>query len=216
MATLDLDHGRSSAAYRAAVRHSGRVRFLKLAFPLFSLVVLVGFIAISMINQIVPSELVIDGAALEDGKLVMNNPSMSGQTDGARNYNVTATRAIQDLSVPDVIELEEIVADMPVNATDRATVTALRGRYNRVEEHIQFPTEMQVEMTNGLTASFQAADFNIRAGNFRTDQPVQIATEQGTLAADQMQMDNNGERVLFSGNVKMVLNPGTFGSQTAE
>ena len=209
--TLRSDRSEFSA-YQHAVRHSARVRMMKIAFPIFSLLVLLGFIGVSMLNSVVPGDLIIDSAGIEDGKLVMNNPTMSGQTGGAQSYTLRADRAVQDLSTPDVIQLQDIRADIPINSDERATVAAELGEYNRAEDKMHFGQPLDISTTNGLVANFQSADLDIAKGNFQTDEKVRVKTEEAAIEALSLQMENSGEVIVFKDQVKMTINAGAFGS----
>jgi lipopolysaccharide export system protein LptC len=45
-----------------------------------------------------------------------------------------AARAVQDLTAPDVIVLEDILADLPVSDGDQAVLNADSGTYNRTAQ----------------------------------------------------------------------------------
>ncbi|MEQ8740123.1 MAG: hypothetical protein RID59_16440 [Hoeflea sp.] len=76
--------GRSHSEYRRAQAHSRRVRALKILLPLASVLVVVGFVAVSFVGTLVPDGVEIGSVAVRNNKLVMQNPVMSGQTSDAR------------------------------------------------------------------------------------------------------------------------------------
>ncbi|MCU0790632.1 MAG: hypothetical protein MUE79_06220, partial [Nitratireductor sp.] len=92
--------GRSPEEFARAQRHSRRVRFLKLALPVggaLSIILLIVAYAVSQfaLPSIDPGE-----ARVMDGKLVMNNPKITGTDSQNRPYSLTAVRAVQDAEKP--------------------------------------------------------------------------------------------------------------------
>ncbi|MDP2120746.1 MAG: LPS export ABC transporter periplasmic protein LptC [Hoeflea sp.] len=199
--------GRSHAQYRLAQRHSRRVRILKLLLPLSAALIMIAFVAVSWIDTLGPEGVAVESVSLRDGKLVMQNPVMSGQGSDARPYSMRAARAIQDLTTPDVIALEEIVADLPVSNGDKATLNALSGLYNRVAQTLVFDKAFTVTSEAGMEASLQSADIDLEEGNLETSDPVSIRSPEASVVAQSMKMQDKGRVIIFQDKVRMTINP---------
>ena len=67
---------------------------------------------------------------------------------------------MQDISNTDIVELEEIRADLPVNDKNRAIVEAARGTFDRANNTLDITSAMRIVSDNGMTALFQSADID--------------------------------------------------------
>jgi lipopolysaccharide export system protein LptC len=153
--------GRSHAEYKRALAHSRLVRLLKVLLPLSAAVVILGFILVSWVDGLVPEGVGIESVVIRDGKLVMQNPVMSGEGPGARPYTMRAARAVQDLTSPDVIVLETIRADLPVSAGDTAVLEAASAIFDRSAQTLVFKQPFKVESEGGFSVEMQSANIDI-------------------------------------------------------
>ncbi|MEP3437963.1 MAG: LPS export ABC transporter periplasmic protein LptC [Hoeflea sp.] len=199
--------GRSHAEYRLALRHTRLVRMLKILLPVLAALIVIGFIAVSWLDSLGPEGVEIESVSLRDGKLVMLNPEMSGQGSDARPYSMRAARAIQDLATPDVIVLEEIVADLPVAEDDEAVLNAESGVYDRAEQTLVFDKAFTVVSETGMEARLQSADIDLAAGNLTTSDPVSIRSGEASVVAQSMKMQDKGRVIIFKDKVRMTINP---------
>src|SRR5690606_201127 len=86
-------------AFRRALRHSARVRRLRIGLPLASLLVVALLIGGSIVSRHILGFGLGELALTADG-IAMDAPRLSG-TDGAgRSYTVTADRAVQQITDP--------------------------------------------------------------------------------------------------------------------
>ncbi|MCI5077904.1 LPS export ABC transporter periplasmic protein LptC [Oricola sp.] len=198
-------------AYRSARSHSGRVRFAKFALPVIGVLALLFMVGWMWLSRIVPDINVdVSASSIRDGKLVMANPKLDGYTSGDLPYSLQAARAIQELTGEGAVDLEEILAAVPFGEGDRATVTALAGRYNSEANTLTLRESIEVESTNGMSASFKSADLDLAAGSLTTEDPVRISMPGATIEADRLEVSNNGRRLLFESRVKLVVEPALF------
>lgn len=197
----------TNEAYRQAMGHSKRVRRLRVLLPALALAIGAAFIAVSMARAWLPEELQIESASLEDGKLVMQNPAVAGRNRDGISYSMKAERALQDVATPDVITLENIRAQMPVNGTTVATVEATSGIYDRGTNKLNMDTPFTVSLNTGLLARFQSAFLDITGGEMITEQPVSIKTNDASIVAQRLQMTDKGKTIVFEGAVKVMVEP---------
>lgn len=69
-----------NGAYDTALRHSARVKRLKIILPLGAAIVSLAFIAVSVIRTWAPDEVSLESARIEDGKIVMENLPLRAAT----------------------------------------------------------------------------------------------------------------------------------------
>ena len=199
--------GASAEAYRLATRHSQRVRLLKVALPIAALVIGIVFAVVSVVRTYLPSELQVESASIEDGKIVMRNPAISGRNDDGISYSMKAERALQDMKQPDVITLENIKAKMPVNETTIAEVVATAGVYDRGQNLLDMIAPFTISLNTGLEATFRSAHLDINGGSMSTQEPVSIRSREASIVAQSLRMTDKGRVVVFEGKVVVNVDP---------
>ncbi|CAN7262543.1 LPS export ABC transporter periplasmic protein LptC [Pararhizobium sp. LjRoot255] len=197
-------------AYTVAARHSRLVRRLKIILPLVAVVIGAIFVAVSVVRAFLPENLQIENATIENGKIVMQNPAISGRNKQDISYSMKAVRALQDIANPDIITLETIHAEMPVNETLIATVEATSGIYDRGGNTLNMNAPFSIRMNNGVVADFQTAYLDINAGEMETKKPIAISMNGGSIVAQSLRMTDKGRIVTFEGMVKVVVDPKTI------
>lgn len=199
--------GRSHGEYRRALRHSALVRLMKFGFPLIAVLVFAGFFWASIFKATLPDNFHFDRTAIQDGKLVMSDPVLTGENSKGAMYRLTARRAIQDLSDVNDVRLEDIHASLPIGDGKFATIEATSATYDRKDDIITFDQPFQVDSETGMTAKLESARFDVHAGLLISKTPVAISSGQGSIVADSMRMGDNGHIVEFNDKVRMTLSP---------
>ncbi|GGA88464.1 membrane protein [Brucella endophytica] len=206
-----MDFGASeknAAVFHAAQRHSGRVRVLKTVLPIAAVAIAGVFSWFTFLAAPSGPIKVEAGATnMQDGKLVMTNPTLDGFTKDNRPYTMTASKATQDVSKTGVINLENIDAELPLGADQRANIEATSGVYDNANGRLQLDKDFTVTTTGGLTAKLKSADVNISSGQITTDQPVDIQNGNAHISADKMQIRDNGKVMVFEDKVRLVIDP---------
>ena len=200
--------GGSSSRYAKAVRHSRYVWMLKWVFPLAAVLAVGFFVGSTIISRALPESVAIGDAVISGGKLIMRDPVMTGPVNEGGSYSITAARAIQDLSAPSVIRLEDVVADFPISATETALLDAISGIYVRDEEALFFDQPFTVTTEGGMRARLQDASIDVAAGSLKTEKKVDVETAQAHIVAESLVMKDNGAEIVFERGVRMLLRPG--------
>ena len=190
-------------AYQAALRHSARVRRLRIWLPITAGLISAVFIGVSVIRAYLPEDLSIESARIEDGKIVMERPAIVGRNDDGISYSMTAVRALQDIANPNMITLEDVKAAVPVNEDTIARVVATAGIFDRGTDRMQLTAPFDVNLSNGTTAKFQSADLDVVNGTLDTTDPVAITTEQASIVAQSLKIADKGKTITFAGQVRV-------------
>ncbi|WP_176086643.1 LPS export ABC transporter periplasmic protein LptC [Martelella sp. HB161492] len=197
----------SARNYRLAARHSRRVRYLKFLLPLLALVISLGLIGFTVIRAMVPEQLSLDSATVENGMIVMTNPGISGRNSDGVQYTLSAERALQPIDDQNKVILEKIKAAVPIDSATTARVAAQSAIYDRLNDRLTIEEPFTLRLSNGLTAEFNSAFIDIKAGELKSDKPVSITASQATLVAQNVNITDNGRSIEFGGGVHVVLKP---------
>lgn len=206
------ESGSGAEAYRRAVNHSRRVRRLRFLLPVAALGITLAFVAVSFVRGLMPEELQIESAKIEDGKVVMEKPAIAGRNSDGVRYSMRAERALQDIKNPNMITLETIAAAVPVNDKVVANVVATSGIFDRGANILDLDKPFTLNLSSGIDAQFGSAHLDISGGTMKTDDPVAIQTKGASIVANSLEMKDKGRTMIFSGSVKLSIEPSALRS----
>ena len=200
--------GRSRADFERAYRHTGRVRLMRLMLPIIGAVTILIIIGSLFLTSFEIPDVRFGSTRIEAGKLVMDNPSLSGMDDNERPYSLKADHAVQDTDTPHRIALEGIVAELPMDDTATARVNANSGLYDADMKTLWLGGGVAVDTDTGLKLRLQDADIDIDKGKMVTGKPVELDTGTARITANSLMVENGGKTIIFSERVRMLIRPG--------
>lgn len=201
--------------YALALRHSASVRRLKILLPVLAVVISLAFVAVSWVRTMFPDNLTIAGARIENGRVVMEKPAISGRNEDGVSYFMNARRALQAIINPSDIELEDIEAAVPVRGDLVARIKASGAKFDRDTDKLDMTAPFEVQLSSGLRVAFQSAHLDVRGGLLSSDNPVEVTSNGATLVANSLKITDKGRIIRFSGNVRLEVEP-TAVRRTAE
>jgi lipopolysaccharide export system protein LptC len=203
-------------AFYAAVRHSRRVRALRVAVPATVLLAVAGAIGFATLSNPLQmlSKMPVDlGSLVVSGtKIMMQQPRIAGFTRDNRRYDLTAQAAGQDLTKPDMVELHGIQASMEMLDKSLFQTTARSGLFNTKSEQLTLSQNIMVTSTSGYQAVLSEAVVDIRAGKIVSEKPVEVTTSSWTVNANRMEIGESGNLVRFERGVAVLLLPESYES----
>lgn len=198
----------SVRAFQAARRHSRLVRILRIALPL-AVVFAFGVIVISTyfnpLRSLSGLPANVSSMVVHGSKITMEQPKLSGFTRDSRAYTLTADTAAQDLTKPDLIELNKIRAQVEMKDKSMVHMTALDGTYDSKSEILKLDRDIRLRSSNGYTGLLSEATVDIKKGDVSSDHPVRLKLLQGTLDANTLRITESGDLIRFGGGVEMTM-----------
>ncbi|MBB6486462.1 LPS export ABC transporter periplasmic protein LptC [Rhizobium lusitanum] len=204
------------SAYKDAIFHSARVRRLKVLLPLAAVIVTLIFVVVSVVRAYLPAEIQIEGAKIEDGKVVMERPAIAGRNKDGINYSMLAEKALQDIKNPNMITLKTIKASMPVNTDVIAHVTAQSADFDRQADTLKLTEPFVIQMDNGLRAEFKTAFLDVKKGDLSSQDQVAISRGGMSVVARSLKMTDKGSVIQFDGQVRMNIEPSALHNSSSE
>ena len=198
---------RSEEDFLRARKHSRRVGALKVGLPVGALLVVAAFTGWSWLAA--PEGFTADmtGSAIRDGNLVMANPKLNGFTNDNLPYEVTAERAVQNLTDTSIITLENIDARLPIEAESWADIRAKTGIFDNDGNTLDVTGPMTIRTNGGLTVDLKSAFVDMKSGRIVSSEPVGVSMNGSTLEADAMTVEERGKVVVFEDRVRMTVLP---------
>ena len=197
--------GESDRAFRAARRHSRLVRRLRVAVPGAAVVTLAAVVAWAWYDPLAKLPLQVGNVMVSGSKITMQSPRLTGFSNDARPYELSAKFASQDVTKPDLIELHELQARIQLPQDATAQMTALDGTYDSKNEILTLGKNVVLTSSTGYKVWLTDAVIDIRKTHVVSEKPVRVEMLQGTLDARRVEVAEAGALLLFDGGVKMQL-----------
>ena len=197
--------GDKERVYRRALRHSRLVRWLR-GVLIVAVVVLLAGVVIDNYLPIgglrLPAE--IGSLVIKGTKITMQQPRLTGFTADSRPYEFTANAAQQDITKPDLVELQEIRAKIQMADKSIVHLTADTGLYNMKSDMLTLNDNIHLVSSTGYQARLRQAVVDMNKGNVVSDTPVWIKLLDGDLNAKHMEIVDKGDELHFT-DVTLVL-----------
>ena len=191
-------------AVRSAGRHSILVRAVRVGLPI---VVIGGLTALVLNAYFKPMQVfeklpsVSGKLAVQGSKITMELPRIAGFTRDQRAYELNAETAVQDISSPDIVELQNLRARMELQDKDVVIVTANSGTYSTKADKVVLRDQIVVTSQQGYKALLREAAIEMKKGNVVSEQPVELRLPNGMLRANRLEIVDSGELIRFGGGV---------------
>jgi lipopolysaccharide export system protein LptC len=195
-------------AIRVAGRHSRLVRVVRIALPVG---VIVGLTALVLNTYFKPMQIfdklpsVSGKLAVQGSKITMELPRIAGFTRDARAYELNAETAVQDITSPDLIELQNLRAKMEMQDKDVVLLVAKSGTYNSKADKVILRDEIVITSEQGYKALLREAAIEMKKGNVVSDHPVTITLPNGLLKANRLEVFDSGALIRFDRGVVLDL-----------
>jgi lipopolysaccharide export system protein LptC len=201
--------GETDRAYRSALRHSRYVRWLRVIVLAGIAAVLLGVVVENYLPSVgeirLPGEL--GKLVIKGTKITMQQPKLTGYTADSRPYEFTANTAAQDITKPDMVELQQLHARLQMEDKSTVEMTAPTGTYDMKAEKLVLDDDIALASSTGYAARLAEAVIDMRSGNVISNKPVWVKLLNGNLTAKRLEITENGNVIHFEGGVSMTLHP---------
>jgi lipopolysaccharide export system protein LptC len=204
--------GDGARVFRKAMRHSRRVRIVRLAIPAGILAVVAFSLLAARFDPLrMLTALPVDFSSLvvSGTKITMQQPRIAGFTSDSRPYELTARAAAQDVAHPDTIELQGLRGKTEMQDKSVFEMTADSGVYDNKAEMLTLRQNIVLKSTGGFDVYLSEAVVDVHNSNMVSEKPVEVRMQQGTINANRMEVTNSGDVIRFGGGVTMMVTSGS-------
>jgi lipopolysaccharide export system protein LptC len=208
---LSRDSGR---AFKAASRHTARVRLARRLILVCALGLSFGIVFFAFFNPfrlVLPDNVSVSSAGLSGSRITMDKPKMSGFRSDGRPYDFVAASAVQDLRKPNVLELNTLDAHVTMPDKTVAHIVADHGFYDASKDLMDLEGNIRLVGASGYDVRMSKAHIAFKTSDVSTTEPVSVVMQTGSVTADSMKLVDNGKQVTFEGHVHSVMQSGTDG-----
>jgi lipopolysaccharide export system protein LptC len=196
------DHARR---FRVAVRHSRRVRLLRVGLPVAAIL---GCLLVALAAWFNPLRMLaarlpisVGNVVVSGSKIKMENPKLSGFTRDKRRYDVNAVAASQDLLRPGIVELHDITALLEMQEKSNMKLVAQDGVFDTKKEQLTLEHNIVVTSSKGDEGYFEDAVIDTKNGNVVSEKPVLLKMLNGTVKGNRFELTNSGDVIRFDNGV---------------
>ena len=195
--------------YRAALRHSRHVHWLRIGVPAILAVALLSVVAVNYMPTVggfrLPGD--VGNLVIKGTKVTMQQPRLAGFTIDSRPYEFTANSAEQDITKPEVMELHQIQAKMEMQDKSAVNVTSNSGTYDMKTEMLSLTDTIHLVSSTGYEVRLSEAVVDVHRGNVVSQKPVWVKLTNGVINAKRLEVFDGGDLIRLSGGVVMTLQP---------
>ena len=201
----------SDLLFTRAIRRSRVIRFVRLLLILLVLLLSVIFVVRATIGFWLSAPSSFGDISLEHGKLVMDSPRISGYAGDSSNryYDVRAFRAVEDVTNPGFITLEQIDARFADTPEGELLLTASTGVFDVSRERLTLNGLVHITGERGMVMTLSDALLDIRLGRLFSSRPVRVIYGDNELTANSLTIEDHGASITFGNDVRMVLHSGS-------
>jgi lipopolysaccharide export system protein LptC len=137
----------------------------------------------------------------------LDRPRLSGLDRTDRPYTLAAERAIQRNRGDTAVDLAAPRIELTARNGRRIEVWSDTARFDRTESHMDFAGNVTARDDRGNTVIAERLRVDPRAGSMTSDRPIRGDGPDGEVDAEGLEVRGHGERVIFTGRVRLVLQP---------
>ena len=201
--------GKARRAIRVARFHSLFVRYLRhfiilgCSFAVLALGVIVLFDPFKRL----PGNLSVSAVGLQGSVVTLLTPKTKGFRSDGEPFEVTGISGTQDILDPHVVKLLGVDAKLGLDDATTAKITAETGIYDSRENIVWLRTNVRIKNdASGYDMRLRSATVDLNSSALFTEEPVLVTMDDGsTIAADRMDISDNGHKISFQGQVNSVV-----------
>lgn len=204
---LDLGRIDPGKAIRRARFHSAVVRHVRLLIVVSSTLAIVslGIIAFFDPFKRLPANVSVGHVGLQGSRVTMASPKMSGMRSNGMPFELTGISGVQDILKPNVVQLFGVKAKITMDDSTTSKITAVSGTYDSSKEMIWLKGNVHIINDSGYDVRMPSATVNVRSSALMTNEPVVVLLNGGRVIADHMDIEDNGHKITFDGDVRSVV-----------
>ncbi|MCW2315040.1 lipopolysaccharide export system protein LptC [Rhodoblastus acidophilus] len=190
-------------AFKAAARHSSRVRLVRRAITGSAVGGAVLLVALSYFHtpDAPGAHLQLDRLGLSGDKITMENPKLTGVRRDGRPFEVTARSGTQNPRDPSRMDLTALDAKLRMTDDGETRVVGDHGAYDSNAQTLLLTGHVRIT-SGAYTLAMNQASMNFKNNAMNSSDPVLLTFSDGWISANSIVMSDNGAQLSFVGNVQ--------------
>jgi len=196
-----------ASAIPQAIRHSARVTRLRrgILWGAGLIVVSVGLALLVSSFRFLPTDLNLERISLKGTSIVIDQPRLVGYQKDGRPYEIKARQGVQDITHPDVFDLDGLDIRIENAEAGVLSMTAARGHYNARADKAEMSGGVNMRDNKSFDMRLASADFDLKASKMTSDKPVKVRLFGGEVEAKAVEFSEKERRASFRGGVHSLI-----------
>lgn len=144
-----------------------------------------------------------------DGRPSMTNARFLASDKEGQPYTVTAALAWHEPGDEELIFMETVSGDILLKSGAWMALSADRGVFDQAEQLLILERNVDLFSDSGYEVHTDYAEIDLASGTAEGDMQVEGQGPAGLLSAAGFRITDNGDRIRFTGPVRMTIYPGT-------
>ncbi len=202
---------RSANSGRLAARGGGYswfVRISKVTLPLVALA-LIGLVVTRLSQD--PRQIQLTELPTKEkttpGQIALVKARYEGMDAKGRKYTLTADKAVRSMVSSEAVSLEKPRADLMLDGGTWVTVHADKGDYDNKSQKLSLTGGVTLSHDSGYEMHLQDVAVDVATRHAVTQNPVRAQGPAGELQAQNMDISDEGDLVVFGGPAFLTLQP---------
>jgi lipopolysaccharide export system protein LptC len=194
-------------AFPAALRHTARVARLRRLTLWGSgmIVAIVGVIILFQMLRFLPVDLRFSHIGLKGSRITIETPRLVGYRQDGRPYALKARLGIQDMSKPDLFELENLEVRLETSGESAVLLEAGHGLYDAKKDRADLTEAVRIHDGKNFDLLLQSGVMDFKASTLTSDRPAKLKLDGGEVASNAAEFSQTERRATFTGDVHSVL-----------
>ncbi len=204
---IGIAAGSSREGFRAARRHSARVRLYRraaIAGSVSALLIVAGAVLIAPLRRL-PGDISVGRVGIEGTKVTLESPKITGVQKDGGPFEIRARSAVQDVTAPSIVELSGIESTIGTAEDSTTWVSAEHGIYDSSLDKLTLKGDIKIKNSGGYDIRLQTAGIDFKTGGLSSKEPVKVVLDGGTIAANELDVSDHGHKVSFGGDVTSII-----------
>ncbi len=200
---LDLTPAAWRGGFKEARRHSARVLLLRQTAVAGSVLAIAFIVAAVLIDPLrnLPVDVSVKQVGLEGTKVTVDLPRVSGLQKNGRPFEIKARTGVQDVAVPNILELQDIESALGTGEDSTTWVSAAHGVYDSSNDKLALDGDVRIKSSTGYDIWLRTARIDFKSGGLVSEEPVRVVLDGGAVEAKELDVSDNGHKVSFGGEV---------------
>jgi lipopolysaccharide export system protein LptC len=179
------------------------VRLARIALPLTALVIM-GIVFTRLSTPLLQKvEMVPSHDKTEPGRIELLKAQYEGVDSKGRPYELIADKASRAMSADDTVLLDGLKASITLEDGTWLAVHAKNGSYAARAQHLSLAGDVVIFHDSGYEMHLEDVDIDLKSRQAVTTKPVHGQGPMGAIAAEGLEVIEDGDRVVFAGPVKL-------------
>lgn len=150
-------------------------------------------------------------AAPVSTEFVVTDSTLTGYDGDSQPYSVTAAIGVQDADEPNLVHLETVAGKLHRGSGDILSLAARTAQFDSKTEILELDGDVTLRAAGRFVAEMARAEVTLADKRLRSQAPVTVTFDRGTIDAGGLEITDDGNRVVFFNRARV-----TFGPQTKD